>query len=624
MITLESLVSDYGHSVDHELIAAIWAEQEGDGSKCRDIVRMLSSCSDWSDVTTTACAEGSEHGLIDPASSRQSTHSGSSALSTVTHPNPHLSPKVEPSTENIIAITSPKALLGFLTECFPECGTDYLNTKVEEIFCDQDRASFQVDPIEAIEIISNAFYNDSEAVSVLEYQHTHSKPESAQTSQPGSCSDSSISSKNNGARSGGAKDPRAGAGLLAAIEQQYAVPSAKGKAGRGRKRLKGAGKGRGDQSLPAQRSATIAQLGRSTNAWSAIGTELEAICAMFPMLAVATVKSTYHACAADSVKAVEKLSAMAALSECTGSAQLPVTELESPNPPNVRELTKVEKKTLQRTVDSLQMLFPDHPRSLLEQAAQETHDVDAAAERALVLVEEKSYSNVAATARKNTKSTKWRAADELAHYRVAPFKNASARVGDEDIVHDPMEQIPLSEISGSARLWITEHPADPAYCRKKAAAYVQKRNELYTKAAYAYTRRNNLHHSCGTALFYSTEGHSYDARARIWRMRAAQASVAAMKRNNAEIVDLHGLTRAEAVAIVQDAVNAWHSSVLAAEKGVARSRPLHIVTGLGNHSIGHKACIHPSIVRILRNGNWNFEEGDGYVNVLGTRRGSGS
>ncbi|PIA16932.1 hypothetical protein COEREDRAFT_72799 [Coemansia reversa NRRL 1564] len=187
-----------------------------------------------------------------------------------------------------------------------------------------------------------------------------------------------------------------------------------------------------------------------------------------------------------------------------------------------------------------------------------------------------------------------------------------------------MEQIPLSEISGSARLWISEHPTDPAYCRKKAEACMQKRNELYTKAAHAYTRRNSLHHSCGTALFYSTEGHSYDARARIWRMRAAQASVAAMKRNNAEIVDLHGLTRAEAIAVVQDAVDSWYSSVLAAEKGVVRTRPLHIVTGLGNHSIGHKACIHPSVVRVLRNGNWNFEEGDGYVDVLGTRKGTGS
>ncbi|KAJ2616778.1 hypothetical protein H4S08_000614 [Coemansia sp. RSA 1365] len=617
MITLESLVSAYSHNVDHELIAAIWAEQEGDGFKCRDIVRMLSGCSNWSDGTTTACAEGSESGPLDAASSHQSTRSGSSVSSTVPTPDRRLLSKAEPSSDNIEAITSPKALLGFLTACFPECGTDYLNTKVEEIFCNQDRASFQVDPIEAMEIISNAFYNDSEAVSVLQYQHAHRKPSSAVT--PSSCNNSR---RNGNAKNGGARDLRAATGSLAAIEQQYAVFCPKGKPGRTRKRSKGAGKGRGGMSQPNQSTPSVLQLGGSINAWSTIGTELEGICAMFPMLTVATVKSTYHACAANPVRAVEELSAMVASTEHTDNTQQSVTEPEPSNNPSTRELTEKEKKALESTVESLQMLFPEHPKSLLELAAQETHDSDAAAERVLVLAEGKTPPAVAVAVRKNKKATKWRSADELALCRVASSTNTSNNAGDEEIIHDPMEQIPLSEISGSARLWIAEHPTDPAYCRKKAAACMQKRNELYTKAAHAYTRRNSLHHSCGTALFYSTEGHSYDARARIWRMRAAQASVAAMKRNNAEIVDLHGLTRAEAIAVVQDAVDSWYSSVLAAEKGVVRTRPLHIVTGLGNHSIGHKACIHPSVVHVLRNGNWTFEEGDGYVDVLGKRKGT--
>ncbi|KAJ2232538.1 hypothetical protein GGH97_006021, partial [Coemansia sp. RSA 475] len=91
-----------------------------------------------------------------------------------------------------------------------------------------------------------------------------------------------------------------------------------------------------------------------------------------------------------------------------------------------------------------------------------------------------------------------------------------------------------------------------------------------------------------------------------------------MKRRNANIVDLHGLTRAEAVAVVHDAVASWYDNAVASDKAGVRS--LHIVTGLGNHSIGGRACIHPSVVRLLNNGNWKYVEGDGYIDVVGAHR----
>ncbi|KAJ2154918.1 hypothetical protein EV176_006755, partial [Coemansia sp. RSA 451] len=157
MVTLSLLVSEYGHSVDKGLISAIWAEQGGDKIRCRDIVRMLSNHTSNSDSSITMSADGSEAEIV----VSPSTSTRSETVSSSWSPRPELSTHAPDSTR-VEAITSPQALVEFLAACFPECGSDYLSTKVHDIFGAQDK-SFQVDPIEAIDIISNAFYNDTEA-----------------------------------------------------------------------------------------------------------------------------------------------------------------------------------------------------------------------------------------------------------------------------------------------------------------------------------------------------------------------------------------------------------------------------------------------------------------------------
>ncbi|KAJ1746350.1 hypothetical protein LPJ69_006513, partial [Coemansia sp. RSA 1752] len=157
MVTLSLLVSEYGHSVDKGLISAIWAEQGGDKIRCRDIVRMLSNHTSNSDSSITMSADGSEAEIV----VSPSTSTRSETVSSSWSPRPEL-PTHAPDSTRVEAITSPQALVEFLAACFPECGSDYLSTKVHDIFGAQDK-SFQVDPIEAIDIISNAFYNDTEA-----------------------------------------------------------------------------------------------------------------------------------------------------------------------------------------------------------------------------------------------------------------------------------------------------------------------------------------------------------------------------------------------------------------------------------------------------------------------------
>ncbi|KAJ2160016.1 hypothetical protein GGF46_002578 [Coemansia sp. RSA 552] len=584
MCTLPSLILEYGERVDKALISAIWAEQRQDSAKCRRIIQMLCGYKDAS----VDSSETMSTGLSEPFSLPSEPASASTASSTA---GPASSASGAGSQSRagpgarVEAIASPEALVEFLSACFPECGADYLSTKVKEIFCDaRERGPFQVDPVEAIDIISNTFYNDIEAVEDQQYRRTHRTP--------------------------GTAAPPTKSTSLAEIEAQYSVPGSK--KGKGRRRGK-------NKNAPLLRRMSDDR-DSSGNAWDAIGTELGQISSVFPTLPDSTVRSVYHQCGADVSAAVQRLSEIAESQRPSPKTATP--RRRSGKPPASPPLSPARKKQISGTVASLRILFEDLPASLLEQAAQDTHDADAAAERVLVLVEEEEAAAAAEQKRQQTqaakskKSSQWKPADGLANYRVVSA--ARPQTSDECIVvNDHTERVSLSDVSGEAREWIATHPADPERCRQKADAYIQKRNELYSKAAYAYSRRKARNHSGATALFYSTEGHKYDAQARIWRMRAAQASVAAMKRNDANIVDLHGLTRAEAVAVVEDAVDDWYASVQAYEPSAGHPTPLHIVTGLGNHSVGGKACIHPSVVRVLRSGCWKFEEGHGFVNVLG-------
>ncbi|KAJ2854275.1 hypothetical protein GGI22_004550, partial [Coemansia erecta] len=277
-------------------------------------------------------------------------------------------------------------------------------------------------------------------------------------------------------------------------------------------------------------------------------------------------------------------------------------------------------------IKMLRIAFPDEDEGTLQEAATGSIDADRAAEKLLYL---KSKAGVAVEeeqpmSRTTKRGTKWQHAPELSRHRVVPTAmGISGPSSQPHGIHDPFERIPLSELTVDARDWVAEHATDAEQCRQRAEALVLKRNELYTKAARAYSRRSTMSGHSGTAMYYSIEGHKLDARARVWRMRAAQSTVAAMRRNDANIVDLHGLTRAEAVAVVLEEVNAWYVRTrdMADTRERKRLKPLHIVTGRGRHSPDGKAHLHPSVVRALRNDNWWFEESAGYIDVLGVRQG---
>ncbi|KAJ1720391.1 hypothetical protein LPJ53_004983 [Coemansia erecta] len=605
MITLASLISDYGDYVDRNLITSIWAEQNQDQLKCRNIIHMLSGQPDPKNhfVPTPTASEciSAGHSDIFSQGSSPSEHSSQSG-----HTVPRMRSQSRSPTSRPDAIKSPAALVAFLAACFPECGYDYLETRAKEIFTTQDQGVFQVDPVEAIDIISNALYNDLETIEMQEYMQTHDLPGLGYDVKD--CSGNGL----NGHMSTS----------LSAIEAQYSVGAAQPKANKGKK-----GKGNWNGARPAgarnKRASSMPQPANRApaNAWGEISNELDAICAMFPMLSVGTVKATFHKCGANVDQTVESLSSQVASrapdKPRTGAGRGTSDQRRKPDPPP-------SPPAIARTYATLQMMFPDSSTEILEVAAQKTTDINNAIDLVLRLTSE---AQSASRSRTDKMGVKWQRADELSSHRIA----SSAIIGTGDQIdktdsaqaHDVFERIPLADLSGDARIWVSEHNVDPAYCRKRAEELITKRNEFYAKAAMAYSVRKSQKNHSGTALYYSTEGHKYDARARVWRMRAAQAVVASGRQNDSNVIDLHGLSRIEAVAVALEEVNSWYVRLLDQRDYSVKNpvTPLHIVTGIGNRSANSKAIIHPAIVKALREDGWWFEENPGYVDVLGIKQG---
>ncbi|ORX69697.1 hypothetical protein DL89DRAFT_267873 [Linderina pennispora] len=599
-ITEQSLLAEFGKLVDCDLIRAIWSEQRNDPAKCRNIVIMLSG-------TDPPAGEAVSH--QDSLDSYSSSDMGltSSELSSVPfsltvtesetwsvdmqNSGPQSTATASTCAPSIDAITSADTLLEFLQACFPECSMDYLRTKANEVY-QTDSSDFRADPVEAIDIISNALYNDLESVENLQYQHA-AQGKGSEVSR---------------GKQAGVADLTSTA--LEDIESKYTVAGAESK-----KKKKKQSKNRESHAKTKSQFARAAyQTAQGpSNAWSEINEELRSLSNIFPNLAVGTVRTTYHECGADIDATVGKLAEIAekvsARKKPTGrpiqgarnSAPAPTTPQHDPS-------------MTAEFISQLRQMFPDHDDEVLRNAAAEAIDIDDAVTKVLKAVEDQS----AAATNGKKKSKKWRRADDLANHRLTAAGSGSSSVN----AHDPLARVPMAALSGEAREWIADHHVDSAYCRRKAQVQLDKRNELYRKAAAAYTQRTKAGSHSATALYYSIEGHKCDARARIWNMRAAQATVAAMKHTDRNTIDLHGLTRPEAVALVQEEVTLWHLQNQSTDVASRKSHPLHIITGLGTHSTDGMPRIHPSIVKVLRNEGWWFEEGNGFINVIGVREGN--
>ncbi|KAI8981893.1 hypothetical protein BDF20DRAFT_863806 [Mycotypha africana] len=150
---------------------------------------------------------------------------------------------------------------------------------------------------------------------------------------------------------------------------------------------------------------------------------------------------------------------------------------------------------------------------------------------------------------------------------------------------------------------------DPEDCRDIAMQLILERNELFKKAAAAYrAAKNKGPGEGGIAFYYSDTARQLDAQAKDWNMRAARATVRRhrVKEMDDHLLDLHGLTVAEAQVLTREGLNQWYSrsQMQAARK---QFRPLKIITGAGKHSQYGEAKLLPSVLKILKKEGWRYE-----------------
>ncbi|CAO3608579.1 unnamed protein product [Mucor hiemalis] len=149
---------------------------------------------------------------------------------------------------------------------------------------------------------------------------------------------------------------------------------------------------------------------------------------------------------------------------------------------------------------------------------------------------------------------------------------------------------------------------DPEECRDIAMQLILERNELFRKAAAAYRQAKNKGPEGGIAFFYSDTARQIDSRAKDWNMRAARATVRRhrIRHNDEYLLDLHGLTVAEAQVLIKEGVTQWWSRSQM-QSTHRQFKPLKIITGVGKHSQYGESKLLPATTKLLKREGWLFE-----------------
>lgn len=147
-----------------------------------------------------------------------------------------------------------------------------------------------------------------------------------------------------------------------------------------------------------------------------------------------------------------------------------------------------------------------------------------------------------------------------------------------------------------------------------------RRNEAFQKAAEAHRRGGNMRAAAG---YYAQQGRDYNANMKVMSQADADAHVA--QQSSSTILDLHGVTVADATRIARQGTQMWWNSLgeqRIAEYGGARGGvgSYRIVVGLGRHSADGRGKLGPAVVKALVKEGWKVEVGSGELLVTGVNR----
>ncbi|KAF1922999.1 uncharacterized protein M421DRAFT_426227 [Didymella exigua CBS 183.55] len=152
------------------------------------------------------------------------------------------------------------------------------------------------------------------------------------------------------------------------------------------------------------------------------------------------------------------------------------------------------------------------------------------------------------------------------------------------------------------------------------ASLGQKRNDMYDNASSAYKKGGLTRAAAG---YYAQEARNHGEHQKVSSQADADYLVASQ--SSSTILDLHGVTVADATRIAKQKTQVWWSSLgerRIAEYGGARGGvgEYRIIVGLGRHSADGRGRLGPAVVRALVKEGWKVEAGSGEVVVTGVNR----
>lgn len=167
--------------------------------------------------------------------------------------------------------------------------------------------------------------------------------------------------------------------------------------------------------------------------------------------------------------------------------------------------------------------------------------------------------------------------------------------------------------------WTTVAPGNT---RQLASVHGIAASNAFTQASTAYRKSKSDHLMGGAAAYYASVGRENLKAAKRLQAAAANSHVAAQ--SSSTILDLHGVSVADATRIASNRTQSWWEGLGDAKYAPGGGGPMRagfkIVSGVGSHSKNHAPRIGPAVTKMLVGEGWRVEVGHGELLVTGKAR----
>jgi CUE domain len=158
--------------------------------------------------------------------------------------------------------------------------------------------------------------------------------------------------------------------------------------------------------------------------------------------------------------------------------------------------------------------------------------------------------------------------------------------------------------------------------RQLATVHGLAASQAFSQASAAYKRSKSDRLMGGAAAYYASVGHENLKAAK--NLQAAEAIAHVAAQSSSTVLDLHGVSVADATRIARDRTRSWWDGLgdakFASGGGGSSRSGFRIVTGVGSHSKNHAPRIGPAVTKMLVREGWKVEVGHGELYVTGKAR----